>query len=159
MGLWTPKYGDAIEVGGVTLTQLSKLIVLGGVQEALGSVYSSLRAPNTNAAYVVPASKKLVAKAIQVSCPNGGNSIIYLGYADNDVGFGVVTVPTNPVAFYKTATANGTSFGASTAAAVQSYALPAFEIPAGKYAFGATVVWTGVPTNTAYQVFYYLENV
>ena len=144
---FTPFQGDTSTLRGMNLTKNSTLKVLMGAVNSSTNCVSSLRDNTTN--YVVPASKKFIFKScfLVITTAATGVSRMSFGYGDNAVGYATgSSAPTNAVWMGGLSFTTGKIYQMTSTNTGIELALPAFEVPAGKYPHWEAVPDTGSPS-------------
>lgn len=126
----------SLTIAGRTFTDLTNLVVLTGFVNGTTTTNCALRKQGGTSGYQVPASKTFKIAAIVVEALQsaaGNNSLVYLCYADNDVGISTATAFTNQVFMGGAAAAGVIGSAANPATSSQFQAAVQFDVPTGKY--------------------------
>ena len=127
---------ETLTVNGVTLVDLTNLIILGGAV-TVSARYTTLRKMDGTAGYPVTAAKTFTVHAVDM---HSNTSTILtaaaLLYGDTDVGLSSASAPTTPVfpcddANFEIAIYSGNNSSSSSIA--KNIANVFFRVPAGKY--------------------------
>lgn len=122
-----------VTVGGRVFTDTTNLIMLVCANQNTNGC--TFRKPGSSTGYLVPVGKTFKAQALQLNVTVGAsNSLMSVGYADNDVGVNTSTAPTNPVYAAGNSLASG-FFNLNLTGAPLQVVLPDFLIPAQKYIY------------------------
>lgn len=127
-GVINPSNIPSIQVGGITITNLSTTKTLVGFISGAAAGNSTLRLPGAGAGYAVTVGKTLRVQCIYSQGVATGGQLQF-GYADNDVGDATNTAFTNPVRY---SSADNKSPVVLIASAKNEIAV-IFDIPAGKF--------------------------
>lgn len=118
---------DSLQVGNRVITNLNNIIALIGVCNGAALGNSTLRVPFAAAGRAVTAAKTFRVLSIRLTASTAGG--LLFGYADADVGVGVVTALTNPIY----ANRNSGVYSINVAANQQLEMAVQWDVPAGKY--------------------------
>ena len=123
----------SLNIGGVVMTDLSNLIVLGANLAAGPTHWTTFREPNGTAGYEVTASKTFDIWAISVERGAPTADRLHIFYTDNDLGLNTTEAKTNEVVIFGDA-----AIGFMTPLRVNGdravwNLMGKYKIPAGKY--------------------------